>query len=77
MLLISDLGLVDARMARFLAIVSIVMVASLIVAFAIATRLQGAVVRPVLTLAETAKHVSRTRDYSVRAIVQTRDEVER
>jgi PAS domain S-box-containing protein len=74
-LLISDLDLVDARTARFLAIVSIVMVASLIVAFFIATRLQGAVVRPVLTLAETAKHVSRTRDYSVRAVVQTRDEV--
>ncbi len=51
------------------------MVASLIVAFVIATRLQGAVVRPVLTLAETAKHVSRTRDYSVRAVVQTSDEV--
>jgi PAS domain S-box-containing protein len=74
-LLISDLDLVNARTARFLAIVGIVMVVSLIVAFAMATRLQGAVVRPVLTLAETAKHVSRTRDYSVRAAKQTSDEV--
>jgi len=74
-LLISDLDQVDARTARFMAIVAIVMVASLIVAFAMATRLQGAVVRPVLTLAETAKHVSRTRDYTVRATVQTNDEV--
>ena len=74
-LLITDLDQVYARTARFLAIVGIVMAASLIVAFVIATRLQGAVVRPVLTLAETAKHVSRTRDYSVRVAVQTSDEV--
>jgi PAS domain S-box-containing protein len=74
-LLFSDLDLVDARTARFLASVGIVMAASLIVAFAIAMRLQGAVVRPVVTLAETANHVSRTRDYSLRAAVQTRDEV--
>ena len=74
-LLITDLDQVYARTARFLAIVGIVMAASLIVAFVIATRLQGAVVRPVLTLAETAKHVSRTRDYSVRVVVQTSDEV--
>jgi PAS domain S-box-containing protein len=74
-LLISDLGQVDARTGRFLAIVALVIAASLIVAFVIATRLQGAVVRPVLSLAETAKHVSRTRDYKVRATVHTRDEV--
>jgi PAS domain S-box-containing protein len=74
-LLISDLGLVNARTASFLAIVGVVMAASLIIAFVMATRLQGAVVRPVLTLAETAKHVSRTRDYSVRAAKHTSDEV--
>ena len=73
--LISDLDLVDSRTMSFLAIVGIVMVVSLVVAFAMATRLMGAVVRPVLTLAETAKHVSRTRDYSVRAARQSSDEV--
>jgi PAS domain S-box-containing protein len=73
--LISDLDRVDSRTMSFLAIVGIVMVVSLVIAFALATRLMGAVVRPVLTLAETAKHVSRTRDYSVRAAKQSSDEV--
>jgi PAS domain S-box-containing protein len=74
-LLIADLNRVDDRTARFLAIVAVVMAASLIVAFAMATRLQGKVVRPLLTLAETANHVSRTRDYTVRAVKHTSDEV--
>jgi PAS domain S-box-containing protein len=74
-LLVADLGRVNARTARFLAIVGLVMAASLIIAFAMANRLQRSVVRPVLTLAETANHVSRTRDYSVRAAKHTNDEV--
>jgi signal transduction histidine kinase len=57
------------------AVAVLVMGASMVVAFLVATSLQGTISGPILALAETAKSVSDRQDYSVRAPGAGHDEV--
>jgi signal transduction histidine kinase/ActR/RegA family two-component response regulator len=48
---------------------------AILTAFVIAYRMQRSISRPMLQLADTAREISTTRDYGLRAIPTTRDEV--
>jgi signal transduction histidine kinase len=63
----SDLSEVWDRLARYFGIVGVVLVVSLMAAFAFSSILQKATARPIIQLAETARIVSREKKYSIRA----------
>jgi methyl-accepting chemotaxis protein len=63
----SDLQELNDRLVRYAGIVAIVLLLSLITAWLLSTMLQRAAIQPILKLAETARIVSRKKEYSVRA----------
>ncbi len=63
----SDLQELNDRQARFAGIVAVVLLLSLMTALLLSRMLQAAAIQPILKLAETARIVSRKKDYSVRA----------
>lgn len=63
----SDLQEMKNRLAGYAGIVSVVLSLSLLAAFLLSTMVQRAATRPILQLAETARIVSREKQYSVRA----------
>jgi PAS domain S-box-containing protein len=71
----SDLGEMYTRLRRYAAIVVAVLIASLLVAFLLSSTLQRVISTPILHLAETASQVSADKDYSLRAIKKSRDEL--
>jgi PAS domain S-box-containing protein len=71
----SDLGARRERWGPYAIIVSIVLGASVLVALLLSRLLQRGISHPLLSLAETAKTISTRRDYSVRAIKFSDDEV--
>jgi two-component system sensor histidine kinase/response regulator len=71
----SDLGALYARVGRFAEIVLIVMLASFVTAFLLASRLQRVISEPVLELARTALAVSHKKDYALRAVKSSEDEI--
>ncbi|MGH7821701.1 MAG: sensor histidine kinase, partial [Candidatus Binatia bacterium] len=71
----SDLRQLTDRLSRYFGIVAAVLVAALVVARLISSRLQQTISAPILSLVETTRRVSRERDYSVRAVAQSRDEL--
>ena len=74
-LLRSDLRAMHTRLARYAAIVLGVVAASLALAWLIGRRLQRYISGPVLHLAETARQVSRDKDYTLRARREGGDEL--
>jgi PAS domain S-box-containing protein len=71
----ADLRDLRARLTRFLEIDSLVLLASLAVAFLLSTRLQRVVSGPIRELANTALSVSTQEDYSIRATKRGDDEI--
>jgi two-component system cell cycle sensor histidine kinase/response regulator CckA len=71
----SDLREMTTRLQGYAAIVSGVLIVSLLVAHWTASRFQRLITGPVLHLAQTAQRVSSDRDYSVRAVAHGRDEL--
>ena len=71
----SDLEEMSARVWRYLGIVCVVLVVTLISAYLMAVRLQRVIADPVLQLAETARIVWQRKDYSLRAERGRNDEV--
>jgi PAS domain S-box-containing protein len=71
----ADLLDLDARLMRFLEIDSFVLLASLAVAFLLATRLQRVVSGPIQELADTALSVSTRENFSIRATKRGNDEI--
>jgi signal transduction histidine kinase len=67
LLIETDLGEVDERVRRYGLIVLLVTAVSFLVALVVASALGKLIARPILHLAETARSVSRDRDYSRRA----------
>jgi signal transduction histidine kinase len=63
----SDLSLLYARSIRYAGIASVVLVACLLAALLISTFFRRAVAYPIVGLADTARIVSRERNYSIRA----------
>ncbi|HUK24083.1 MAG TPA: ATP-binding protein [Terriglobales bacterium] len=68
----SDLGSLTDRLRRYEEIVAVVLLVSLLAALLVSWLFQRAISRPLADLAETARLVSRDRNYSVRA-APTRD----
>jgi signal transduction histidine kinase len=66
-LLDSDLGELQERLARYAAIGALVLLASSLVALALSSKLQRVISGPILQLVQTARIVSERKDFSVRA----------
>src|ERR1035438_5799338 len=71
----ADLTDLSARLTRFLEIDFLVLVASLAVAFLLATRLQRVISGPIRELTDTALSVSTRENYSIRATKRGDDEI--
>jgi PAS domain S-box-containing protein len=71
----SDLGEMEIRMKRYASIVIGLLAISLLTAYWVSSRLQSRISEPILHLARTAKTISEEKNYSIRAIADSRDEV--
>ena len=71
----SDLMALRSRLHRYLAIISLILIASLLVAYWIASKLQRVISDPILRLAQTVHVVSIEKNYSTRAVPHDKDEV--
>ena len=71
----SDLEEMHARFWQYLAIIFVILLASSLVAFFISSRLQRNITRPLFHLVETAQTVSREKDYTIRAVAESQDEM--
>jgi PAS domain S-box-containing protein len=72
----SDLRPIEDSVQRYVRIVAAVLLISLLAAMALSALFQGAITRPLIQLAETARMVSREKKFSVRApAAKSRDEV--
>ena len=70
-----DLEEMNARFWQYLAIIFVVLLASCSVALFISTRLQRKITQPLFHLVETAQTVSHKKDYSIRAAIESHDEM--
>jgi signal transduction histidine kinase/ActR/RegA family two-component response regulator len=66
---------VYGRIANYTGIALVVAAVAMLIAVLTSARLQNPVTRPILAIADIARHVVTTRDYSVRAVKTTDDEV--
>jgi signal transduction histidine kinase len=73
--LVSDLRALAGRLRIFALVVLLAILGSIGVAFALATWLQRGIAEPVRTLAATARRVSESKDFGVRASVVSDDEM--
>jgi signal transduction histidine kinase/CheY-like chemotaxis protein len=71
----SDLDELDARMRRLLGIVSVILLGAWLLAFALASRLQGIILDPIAHLGRAAKIVSEQKVYSTRAVKVSDDDM--
>jgi len=71
----SDLGEMYDRLARFVIIIGVILLAVTFAALALSSRLQRVISTPILELADTAKRVSSERNYGIRAVRHCNDEV--
>ncbi len=71
----SDLRDISTRLKRYIVIVGLVFLTSLLIALALSSRLQRLVSDPILRLAEVARAVALEKNYSVRATKQSNDEL--
>jgi len=71
----SDLRWLSERMVEDLRIVAIILLLSWLVSLLLSSRLQQLISGPILDLVKSARTVSETHDYSVRAVKSSNDEV--
>jgi PAS domain S-box-containing protein len=71
----SDLEEMNARLWQYFVIIFVVFLASSSVALFISSRLQGKLTQPLFHLVETAQTVSREKDYTIRAVTDSKDEM--
>jgi two-component system, sensor histidine kinase and response regulator len=71
----SDLGEAQSRLKRFVAIVVAIMFGTSLFAFWFSSKLQRVISGPILKLAGTARAVSAEKNYAVRAVKESNDEV--
>jgi signal transduction histidine kinase/DNA-binding response OmpR family regulator len=70
-----DMSQLRALMLRYARVGAVILVGALLVAFALSRRLQGAISKPILELAQTTRVVSEQKNYSVRAVKHSEDEI--
>jgi len=75
LLVIYDLGEISQRLRLYGAMVLVMLIAAGLIAFLASSRLRDFIVKPILELASAATRVSRTRDYGVRALKLSGDEL--
>ncbi len=63
------------RLARYVSIMGLVMMASGLAILPIVSRLQRFISGPILRLVETSRHISADQDFSVRAVSESQDEL--
>jgi signal transduction histidine kinase/ActR/RegA family two-component response regulator len=63
------------RILSYAGIAALVAMVAMLVALLTSARMQNVITRPILAIADIARHVVTTRDYSVRALKTTADEV--
>jgi PAS domain S-box-containing protein len=71
----SDLGRLTARLRECALIVTIMLVASMVAAFLLSSRLQRWLSEPILHLAKTARAVALEKNYAIRATKRSQDEL--
>jgi PAS domain S-box-containing protein len=71
----SDLRVVEERLRAYFVILVFVMLSATAVAFLLSLRLQRLISRPISHLAETANRVAREKNYSIRAVKTSSDEM--
>jgi PAS domain S-box-containing protein len=71
----SDLRQLSARLRQYIGIVAIVLCASMLAALLLSSRLQRWLSKPILHLAEIARAVAIEKNYAVRAVKLSRDEL--
>jgi signal transduction histidine kinase/ActR/RegA family two-component response regulator len=71
----SDMNALYARLQQYVVAGTVVIACSLALAFLLSSRLQRNISGPILTLARLETRVSRERDYALRAVRETDDEV--
>ncbi|MGZ9226367.1 MAG: PAS domain S-box protein, partial [Anaerolineales bacterium] len=71
----ADLEDLQERLRRFMVIDTVVLLGSLAVAFMLSYRLQRVISEPIQELAKTASAVSAQKNYSIRAIKKSQDEI--
>ena len=69
-----NLDELNERSKVFFLVALIVLVAAMLLAFALSSQLQRVITRPIMHLAEVMRQVSETKDYQVRAVTENRDE---
>ena len=74
-LIVSDLEELPARLLRYAGIVTLVFLASLLVALVLSSQLQRLISDPILHLARVARSVAHEKNYGVRATKQSQDEL--
>ncbi|MDY6864048.1 MAG: response regulator [Thermodesulfobacteriota bacterium] len=71
----ADLQAFHSRLRFFFGITTIIMLASIFVAYLLSLRFQRFISMPILNLSRKAKNVSQEKDYSIRAEKQSHDEI--
>jgi len=71
----SDLSAMSERFRLYAALLFVVITGSIMVAFALSTRLQRRISEPILNLTDTARSVSKHKDYALRARNLSDDEI--
>jgi signal transduction histidine kinase len=75
LVLLSDLAEEGRRLRRYAGIVALVLLGSVAMVYLISSRVQRLISTPILSLADTARVVTESRDFTVRAAPGNRDEV--
>ena len=73
--LVSDLSEMRERIKRFSTIICVILLAALLAALGLSSKLQNVISAPILNLAQATRSVSARQDYSVRAVKQNEDEL--
>ena len=71
----SDLGEMFARLQRYAGVIACVLLISSLVAFLLASKFQQVISTPIFELVRTIKKVSSEKDYSLRHLVTSHDEI--
>ena len=71
----SDLSALYTRLARYSSIIGVFTLAALVATFVLASRLQQVISRPIFHLAQTARLVSTQKNFAVRAVKESDDEL--
>ncbi|MCP4623507.1 MAG: response regulator [bacterium] len=73
--ILADTSEIHATVKKVSGIIALAFMIGMVVVYFISLQLQRAISNPILSLSNTARSISRTKDYSIRAIEETGDEV--